>query len=217
MCIDYTRRWMPEFVEARRLARSGAIGRLSQIVIQTGGPRAMLYRNHTHVIDLLSYFADAEPDWVMAELEPGFDGYGTAYRGDGGGDPATEPGANYYVGFTNGVRAYVTGMKDTIPEMRVDLNGPEGRLSLDFEGLRLTTVRSDDLRTKPVVTRVERITPAWTVAGIQAAVLDLIGELEAGRPTASPPETARHAVAITQAILESQAQGNRPVKVARPR
>jgi predicted dehydrogenase len=215
MCVDYTRRWMPEFVEARRLARSGAIGRLSQIVIHTGGPRAMLFRNHTHVIDLLSYFADAEPDWVMAELEPGFESYGTVYRGDGGGDPTTEPGANYYVAFTNGVRAYVTGMKDTVPELRVDLIGPEGRISLDVEGLRLITVKSDDLRTKPTVTRVEHITPAWTVAGIQAALLDLIAAVEVGRPTASSPETARQAVAITKAILESQAQGNRPVKVAR--
>src|SRR5919205_1394215 len=70
MCVDYTRRWMPEFVEARRLVRSGAIGRLSQIVLQIGGPRAMLFRNHTHMIDILNYYADAEPDWVVAELEP---------------------------------------------------------------------------------------------------------------------------------------------------
>ena len=215
MCVDYTRRWMPEFVEARRIARSGAIGRLSQIVIHTGGPRAMLYRNHTHVIDLLSYFADAEPDWVIAELEPGFEDYGTAYRGDGGGDPATEPGANYYVAFANGVRAYVTGMKDTVPELRVDLIGPGGRLSLDVEGLRLITVESEDLRTKPTVTRMERLTPSWTVAGVQAALCDLIAAMETGRPTASPPETARQAVAITQAILESQAHGNRPAQVAR--
>jgi len=215
MCVDYTRRWIPEFVEARRLVRSGAIGRLSQIVIHTGGPRAMLFRNHTHAIDLLSYFADGEPDWVMAELEQGFESYGTAYRGDGGGDPATEPGANYYVAFANGVRAYVTGMKDTVPELRVDLIGPDGRISLDVEGLRMITIKSEDLRTNPLVTRIEPITPAWTVAGIQAALQDLIAAVELGRPTASSPATARQAVAITQAILESQAQGNRPVRVAR--
>jgi predicted dehydrogenase len=52
MNINYTRRWFPEFVEARRVVRSGQLGRLSPIVCQLGGPRAMLYRNHTHVIDL---------------------------------------------------------------------------------------------------------------------------------------------------------------------
>jgi len=214
MCVDYTRRWMPEFVEARRLLRSGRIGRLSQIVVHLGGPRAMLFRNHTHMIDLLNYYAEADPEWVVAELEPGFSDYGTTYRGDGGTEPSTDPGANYYVAFANGVRAYVTGMKDTAPEVRVDLIGPRGRLSIDAEGFRLVTFESEDLRSKPPVTRIERLSPRWTVSGIQAALLDLIAAMETGRPTASSPATARRTVAITQAILESQASGNTPVRVA---
>jgi predicted dehydrogenase len=213
ICVDYTRRWMPDFVEARRLVRSGAIGRLSQIVLQLGGPRAMLFRNHTHMIDLLNYYAEADPEWVMAELEPGFSDYGTSYRGDGGTDPSTDPGANYYVAFANGVRAYVTGMKDTVPEVHLDLIGPRGRLSIDAEGFRLVTFESDDLRSKPAVPRVERISPSWTVSGIQAAVLDLIAAIETGRTMASSAETARRTVAITRAILESQAHGNVPVRV----
>jgi len=217
ICVDYTRRWMPEFVEARRVVRSGAIGRLSQIVLQIGGPRAMLFRNHTHMIDLLNYYAEADPDWVVAELEPGFSDYGTVYRGDGGTDPSTDPGANYYVAFANGVRAYVTGMKDTVPEVRVDLIGARGRISLDAEGFRLITFESEDLRSKPPVTRIERLSPNWTVAGIQAALLDLIAAIETGRETASSAESARRTVAITEAILESQARGNVPVRVAAPR
>ena len=49
---------------------SGDIGRLSQIVVQMGGPRSMLFRNHTHAIDLVNFLADSEPVWVWAELEP---------------------------------------------------------------------------------------------------------------------------------------------------
>jgi predicted dehydrogenase len=217
ICVDYTRRWMPEFVEARRQVRSGAIGRLSQIVLQIGGPRAMLFRNHTHMIDLLNYYAEADPHWVVAELEPDFSDYGTTYRGDGGTEPSTDPGANYYVAFENGVRAYVTGMKDTVPEVRVDLIGARGRLSLDAEGFRLITLESsEDLRSKPPVPRIERLSPNWTVSGIQAALLDLITAMETGRATASSAETARQTVAITQAILESHARGNVPVPVAPP-
>jgi predicted dehydrogenase len=216
ICVDYTRRWMPDYVEARRLVRSGRIGRLSQIVLQIGGPRAMLFRNHTHMIDLLNYYAEADPEWVMAELEPGFSDYGTSYRGDGGTDPSTDPGANYYVAFANGVRAYVTGMKDTVPEVRVDLVGPLGRLSIDAEGFRSVTFESDDLRSKPAVPRVERISPSWTVSGIQAALFDLIAAVETGRPMASSAVTARRTVAITHAILESQARGNVPVRVTPP-
>jgi predicted dehydrogenase len=216
MCVDHTRRWMPEFVEARRLVRSGAIGRLSQIVLQTGGPRAMLFRNHTHMIDLLNYYAEADPEWVVAELEPDLADYGTSYRGDGGTDPSTDPGANYYVAFANGVRAYVTGMKDTVPEVRVDLVGARGRLSIDAEGFRLVTFESEDLRSKPPIIRAERLSPTATVSGIQAALLDLIAAMDTGRQTASTADTARRTVAIIQAILESQARGNVPVRVAPP-
>jgi predicted dehydrogenase len=209
MNVNYTRRWFPEYVEARRVARSGQMGSLSQIVAQIGGPRAMLYRNHTHIIDLVCYLADGEPDWVIGELEPGFEDYGTTYRGDGGNDPATEPGANYYIAFRNGVRAYVTGMKDTMPgESVIHLTGPTGRLVVDLEGMRLLTYESEDLRTKPGVARIERVTPKWTVAGMQAGILDLLAAMDGRREPTSPPESARMTVALTEAILQSQARGN---------
>lgn len=214
--VDYTRRWMPPFVEARRLCRSGAIGRLSQVILHTGGPRSMLYRNHTHAIDIVNYFADAEPAWVIAELEPGFEDYGTEYRGDGGSDPAQEPGGNYYLAFENGVRGYISGTKDTVPEFQVTLLGASGRVTIDIDGVRLVTFVSEDVRTKPAVPRVEHISPRWTVSGMQAALLDLLGAMETGRETASPASAARRTVAVTQAILESQARGNVPVPITPP-
>lgn len=215
MNVNYTRRWMPEFVEARRIVRAGEIGPLSQVVVQMGGPRAMLFRNHTHAIDIVTFLADGEPDWVWAELEAGYESYGTEYAGDGGIDPATEPGANYYIAYRNGVRAYVTGMKDTLAsDLVVHLVGPDGRIVIDLEGIRIISVENEDVRRKAGVPRVERVTPRWTVAGMQAGLLDLINALDTGAPTASPPESARHAVAITQAILHSQARGNVTVRLA---
>lgn len=215
MNVNYTRRWYPEFVEARRLVREGALGPLSQIVVQMGGPRSMLFRNHTHAIDLINFLADADPVWVWAELEHGLEMYGTAYAGDGGNDPATEPGANYYIAYDNGVRAYLTGMKDTVGlDTSVSLTGPEARLVVDLEGIRLHSVHHEDIRTKPGVTTIQRLSPRWTVAGMQAAFLDLVTAMDEGRDPASPPEAARATVAITQAILESQARGNVKVQLS---
>jgi predicted dehydrogenase len=212
--VNYTRRWFPEFVEARRLVRSGAIGRLSQIVIEMGGPRSMLFRNHTHGIDIVNYLADSPAVWVWAELERGFENYGTAYAGDGGNDPATEPGANYYIAYENGVRAYATGIKDTaVTEMSLHLHGSEGRVVIDMLGIRLLSVYNEDPRTKPNVPTIQPITPRWSVAGMQAGVLDLITAMDEGRDPASPPESARETVAITQAILLSQARGNVKVQL----
>jgi predicted dehydrogenase len=214
MNVNYTRRWLPEWVEARRMVRAMEFGKLSQIVAQIGGPRAMLFRNHTHLIDLLCYLADAQPEWVIAELEPGYEDYGTGYRGDGGNDPATEPGANYYIGFENGVRAYASGMKDTLgSDMVVHLVGPEGRLILDLEGIRLHSTYNEDVRTKAGVAFVRPVTPHWTVAGFQAAWLDLLDVLDHGGEVQSSAASARVTVALTHAILLSQQRGNVRVRL----
>jgi predicted dehydrogenase len=206
MTVNFTRRWLPPYVAARQLVRDGGIGAVSQIVARFGGPRAMLFRNHSHSLDLLCYFAESDPDWVIAELEPGFADYGTEYRGDGGRDPAKEPGANAYVAFRNGVRAYFSGMKDAFPEVSVDVVGATGRLHVD------DTAASHVFATESG-TAVQTLQPKGTLAGMQAAVIDLITAVETGRPTQSPPDEARKTVAITMAILESQAQGNARVAV----
>jgi predicted dehydrogenase len=206
MSVDYTLRWLPEYVEARRLLREGAIGSLSQVVVDWGGPRAMLWRNHTHALDLICYFVDAEPTWVVAELELGFEDYGTAYRGDGGRDPALEPGANAYLAFRNGVRAYLTGTKRAVPGRVVHLVGELGRIVIDPEGARLLT-RADEVWT------ARRLEPHYTVMGLQAAMLDLVDSLEHDHATSSALESTRLPVAITEAILLSQARGNQPVRV----
>lgn len=215
MNVNYVRRWFPDFVEARRLVRSGAVGPLSQIVIQTGGPRSMLFRNHTHAIDLVNYLADSVPVWVWAELEPGFEHYGLEYAGDGGNDPATEPGGNYYIAYANGVRAYVTGSKRTAAiEPSVTMHGSIARILVDLEGIRLHVASETDSRATSGETYIQRVTPRWTMAGMEAGLRDLIDSLDAGREPTSPPESARQTVAITHAILMSQARGNAPVQMA---
>ena len=88
------------------------------------------------------------------------------------------------------------------------LTGPTGRLTVDHEGIRLLTYESEDLRTKPGVAKIERMTPKWTVAGMQAGILDLLAAMDGRREPASPPESARMTVALTEAILHSQARGS---------
>jgi predicted dehydrogenase len=206
MTVDHTLRWLPEFVEARRLLRDGAVGPLTHVIVEWSGARAMLWRNHSHALDLLSYFVDAEPDWVVAELESGFEDYGIVYRGNGGRDATLEPGSNAYLAFKNGVRAYFSGTKRAAPGRSVQLVGERGRIVLDPEGARLLTW-ADEAWT------VRQLEPRFTVSGVQAAFLDLIDSLEHDHPTWSPPQSARMTVAIIDAILRSQAQGNQPVRV----
>jgi predicted dehydrogenase len=206
--VNFTRRWMPPYVAARERIRAGAIGDLVQVTIHFGGPRAMLWRNHSHFLDLMTYFADADPSWVVAELEPGMADYGTAYRGDGGRSPELEPGVNAYVAYDNGVRAFLNGFKRGAQQVGVELVGTEGRIVANDQGATELIQTERGVTATPIV-------PQGTVQGIQAALLDLIGAIETGEPVQSPPREARKTVAVIEAILQSQAAGNCRVDVAR--
>jgi predicted dehydrogenase len=205
--VNHTRRWMPPYVAAREVLRSGQIGELVQINSHLGGERAMLWRNHSHVIDLLNYFADSNPIWVVGELEPGFEDYGTRYHGDGGRDPLLEPGANAYVGFENGVRAFHSGMKRAFPMLSVELVGTDGKMIVTDQGGMLYRQTDSGVAATPIV-------PRGTVAGNQAAILDLLTALETGTEPQLLPREARKTVAIIEGILESQASGNGRVSLS---
>ena len=75
--VNHTRRWNPTWVAAREVLREGRIGDLVTIIGKIGGERAMLWRNDSHLIDIMNYFAEANPIWVVGELEPAHANYGT--------------------------------------------------------------------------------------------------------------------------------------------
>ncbi len=204
--VNYTRHWVPDHVGARAQVRAGGIGALSQIIMQIGGPRMMLYRNLTHSLDLMSFYAESDPAWVVADLEPGFEDY-REYRGNGQ-DPELEPGANVYVVFENGVRGYLAGQKSMPPGEITHLVGSTGRIAIDFDGVHVQTPSPDG-----VISR--RLVPQYTLSGMTAAVRELLDCHERGVATSSSPELARRAIVITNAILESHARGNVRVDVTR--
>lgn len=204
--VNHTRRWSPVYVAAREAIRSGEIGELRQVTIHFGGERAMLWRNHSHFLDLITFFAEGEPEWVMAELEAGFENYGTTYKGDGGRSPELEPGVNAYIGYDNGVRAFLGGMKAAAQQISVDLIGSTGRIVANDQGASLITQSGRGLSTTPIV-------PQGTVGGMQAALMNLIAAIESRQELMSPPREARKTVALIEGILRSQAAGNVRVDV----
>ena len=93
MTVEHTRRWLPAFHAAQHAINEGTVGKVLRISGNLGSSRAMLFRNGTHLIDGVCFFAGSNPVWVFAELEEGFDDY-TSYRGDGGRNPDTDPAGN---------------------------------------------------------------------------------------------------------------------------
>ena len=93
----------------------------------------MMWRNGTHIIDCMLWFAGSKPKWVMGDFEEGYEDYDKCaenqpavlftlgwskvvracrygQRGtDGGKDPALEPAVNGYISFENGVKGFCKG------------------------------------------------------------------------------------------------------------
>ena len=101
----------------------------------------MLFRNHTHMVDLLNYYAEADADWVVAELEPAFLTTALRIAAMVGQIRRPIPGPITTLRSRTACELMSPGMKDTVPEVRVDLIGARGRLSLDAEGFRLDHIR----------------------------------------------------------------------------
>jgi predicted dehydrogenase len=202
LLIDHTRRWYPEWVAARELVRAGAIGPLRRIVATLGGPRAMLFRNGTHLLDMVCYFAEAEPAWVVAELDDEQAGYGPRYAGDGGRDPATDPGGSAYLHFANGLRALVSASKGTVSNFELDLVGERGRLRIGTHVAELWRLDEEGRASQTALAR-----PRTTRAYLVAAVEELVGLVERGGQPSSSGADGRRVLAILLGILQSSAAG----------
>jgi UDP-N-acetylglucosamine 3-dehydrogenase len=207
LSIEHTRRWSPIYTRAQQLVRSGRYGTLRAIHCQMVGPRAMLFRNGTHVIDILCAFADSDPAWVIADLEPGFDHY-TAYQSDGGHDPATDPAASAYVHFANGVRAFYHSMKTPFAGIQFDLFCDSARIEVTDSSIVVVQVGDHGQWSRTSVPHDH-----YMASYQLGAVDELIRVLEHGGDLVSSGREARKTVDIMLGILESHAGGHRRVQL----
>ena len=203
LSVEHTRRWGGTFHAVRELIRSGELGRLNGITANLLGPRSMLFRNGTHIVDTICFFAESAPQWVFAELEEGFSHF-TEYKGDGGKDPATDPAASGYIHFANGIRAFYNGLKTTsssgsdwqlfCEKGRIDINNNTATVieSSFVSGSSRTILEPDEyMHTHQL-----------------GAVAELIDVLENGGELVSPGTEARKTVQILLMFLKSHELGN---------
>ena len=207
--VNYTRRFRPEFQAAQRELQSGSIGPLSQIVMRNGGPRAMLFRNTSHFVDLACYFAASRPEWVVADFDEGFERYGRTYGAEGGADPALEPGSNLYIAFEGAARAFICDRKSAYREQTVSLIGDAGSITLSSAGVVMTFDDGDGPVQRP-------ITIGSINLGVQVAIEDLLRARFGTWDLTSPAKEAWKSVAIIDAALASQAEGNSRVAISYP-
>lgn len=197
MSINHTRRWIPIYRQARAEIAKGTIGTLKRITMNFGGPRAILFRNGTHLIDMICFLADSDPAWVFAELDEGYEDY-WPYRGDGGRNPDLEPGCSGFIHFKNGVRAFYNGSKGLAPRFGFELTGTEGWIFVDENHAEIG--KDGAVRMLYPETR--------TYFNASAAIRELIEAVTHGGHTISPPREARKTLEIMLGFLASQKRGN---------
>ena len=205
LSVDHTRRWDPAFIQARDLLRGGELGPVRTVAAELFSPRAMLFRNGTHLIDLICFFADAQPQWVSAELEEGFEAF-TSYQGDGGRDPASDPSATAYIRFADGIRAFFSAYKTSFPGSQVTVTCDAGRLEISDRGTRV--IRGDS---HTHWAAAELPTPRSLYERQLAAVDELLHAIEQGTDLVSSGEEARKTLEIILAMLRSHHSGNNRV------
>ena len=203
MIVNHTRRWDPFWRQAKAIVDEGQFGTLTRIVAHLGGRRAMLFRNGTHLIDAVCMFAGAEPLWLIGSREEGFEDH-TEYRGDGGHDPLTDPGASAYIQFANGIRAHVEISRRTLANFEVDLFCERGRIRIG--GTEAVIYVEPDDRPYGVTSRPLGGSADYR-SGMVRAVEELVNLVENGGESLSSGRDALRSLEILIAIMRSQARG----------
>jgi predicted dehydrogenase len=211
MSINHWTRWWPPTLQARDAVRAGTIGALRRIVQSGGGPRAMMFRNGTYMVDYICFFAESEPIEVFAQLDDDFAGYGPRYAGDGGHDPKTDPGYSAYIRFANGVRGLLNYSQGTVDHEETFLIGEKGWIRFGNDTPLEIAVRE----THPGPLR--RIIPPLQQharTGTLANMGEFFRALDEGGETLSPPHEALKTVEIIIAALHSHQLGG--IRVSLP-
>ncbi len=210
MSVNHSRRWFPLYHKVRQVIRDGAIGKPTVMTAVLGGPRSMMFRNGTHFIDAVCFFAESEPSKVSAILEDGFDDW-DRYRGDGGKLPENEPGMTGTIIFENGVRALFRALKGTAPLGSLEITGPRGVLRIEGGDRTAELTVQQEIRAEPNRTTIHP--EQYQIQGMVAAYRELVNIIQQGGESISSPRDARMALRILLGFLESHQQGGRLVEV----
>ncbi len=199
LSVDHSRRWYPQYLKAREIVRSGRIGPLRTIGCEMFGLRSMLFRNGTHALDTVCFFADGDPQWLVADLQDGFEHF-TEYQGGGGKDSASDPYASAYIRFGNGVRAFFNSFKTGFSGWRFVLTCEDGRVEATDTSARL--IRGASFETSEIVPE------HYMLHSKGAMVAELVHLLEHGGEPVSPAREARKSLEVILGILKSHHAGN---------
>ncbi|MEJ7838649.1 MAG: Gfo/Idh/MocA family oxidoreductase [Thermomicrobiales bacterium] len=196
--INHSRRFDTRWRAPLADVASGAIGSIHHVIGMLGSPRAMLFRNGTHLVNTLLWFIQSEPIWVQAAFADADQHYGSGYHGDGGRNPDLEPAAVAIIGFADGSRAVFNANKQIPYTFEVNVYGSTGSLTMKSDAADWTLQAEG-------IGRVHRTTPAAidSKPAISNVIDDLIEMVETDGDPIPGLVSARTSLAILLAITDS--------------
>ena len=210
LSVGHTRRWRKLYHKVRETIRSGGIGSINTIVVSHWGARAMLFRNGTHVIDGICFFAESAPKFVWAKLEDGFDDW-DVYKGQGGKDPASEPGASGFVIHENGIRSFYVGSKESVvPAATIQITGTDGQIEFRMDATSATMLTKGP---EGQTMAEELVSDDYQSENYVAAYEELINLVENSGEGVSTGEHGRWVVQIMTGFLDSHQAGSKLIDV----
>ena len=215
LSVGHTRAWDPLYHKIRDMIRDGEIGPLASIIAIQGGARAMMFRNGTHILHGVTFFADADPTHVSGVLEEGFDHW-TEYKGDGGKLPKNDPAVSGLILFENGVRALYQCNKKTYGASTLRLSGSKGEIEFALnDGYGVLRTENQDGAEVTQMIKPLGLVSSYQTMGYVAAYEELISLAEAGGKARSvgSGQDSRRVVQIMTGMLKSHQAGNSLVEV----
>jgi predicted dehydrogenase len=196
------------------MIRDGEIGPVRSIVGSMGGARAMMFRNGTHMLHGVVFFADSEPTHTIGLLEEGFDDW-DEYRGDGGKKPESEPAASGIIKFANGARAYFDCTKEASGGSVITIAGTKGKITIGLnDGWARLDNEDDGGDTISRIIKPVGIVSNYQSMGYVAAYEELIALAEGGEgESVGSGRQGRHVVQVMTGILKSHQAGSALVEV----
>lgn len=199
--INHTRRFDPLYRQTRRQIEAGAIGTVRHAIGLLAGPRAMLFRNGTHLVNTMMMFIPSEPAWIQAAYADVDSAHGAGYHGDGGREPSLEPAVVATIGFVDGSRAVFNSNKEISGFFEVTVYGSGGSIVIgNARAERRRQVAGEGAVSQPLP-RVIDAKPA-----ISNVIDDLIAMIEHDHDPLPNLLEARKTLEVLLAITESASQ-----------
>lgn len=199
LAVNYSRRWMPDYLAIKRCITKGFIGEPRSLAIILGKGEVAMHGSH--FFDLSRYLLGSEPEWVVAHLDP-LDGANP--RGANFEDPA----GFCLFSFRNGARAYFDFSSDLhSKDPFLTIKGTLGRITID-EPRQFWTLQSRSQRvwTLPFAESMKACTLFARVAA----------EVLSDAPPASDGSDGVAALEMILAAHLSHRRGHQPVTLPLP-